>query len=444
MQKSKFTRIPHTYFSMWVRVLLLFVFLCGTQLAALISLHTQVKASHINQNARIIKTHTHDLVTDFDLQLVSATSSYTVGQKVTYTLTATNVSSSDYSFGAINIADTLIASGLAQIQATAGSSWSITSIAPDSPSIFTATYTGSYPIVAGEILPPITITGILTSSALGDFVNRAVLNVDGDSDLSNNSVLLTIRVSPVSTPIAIDTPTEEVTPTEEPTVAVTPPVGPDLGINLSTESASPLQSGQPVTYDLSVVNASAADLSVVPGLVTVTDVIPVGLENIVVSGSGWSLVAGEASSTQMHPARSLVSPTVVTAIYNASTVLPAGGALPPFQITGDVTDAALPRLTNTVSVLMPGDNNPINDSSFLTLPVIPAIEPTVEVTPTLEPTIEVTPTEEPTIEVTPTAIPSTGQPDMSVAFSLPNVGGNVQTGSSFVTDLVVSNTSTQC
>ncbi|WP_198925668.1 hypothetical protein [Dictyobacter vulcani] len=101
---------------------------------------------------------------------------FMVGDKVTYTLTATNAKTAGpvVSPNAIIVSD-IIPIGEKNLQAF-GSGWSFTISSTTSPAVITATFVGPFPVKAGESLPPITITAILTEDAVPSITDTATVD----------------------------------------------------------------------------------------------------------------------------------------------------------------------------------------------------------------------------------------------------------------------------
>lgn len=132
------------------------------------------------------------------------------------------------------------------------------------------------------------------------------------------------------------------------TVTGTPPLGPDptdddtavveeaetdLELKKKLVSEATVESGGLAVWELSVTNLGPADN---PGPLTVTDVIPEGLELVSAAGDGWS-----ESSTN----------GVLICIYNSG--LAAGEAAPPILVTTEVVQEETGPIVNAASVGSP-------------------------------------------------------------------------------------------
>ena len=185
---------------------------------------TKTKKTHNVINNHAVKPDTstkrHAPMQGSDLGITSSAdaASYTVGQTVTYTLTVTNGASADPILLGIPITVTdLAALGLSNVATSASSGWSFTNTSTTSPSLITAAYTGAYPIMAGESLPAITVTGTANGDALGIVANVATVSIVGDLNLANNSATVDVNISNAVTP----TPSPTTSPTSSPTPSPT-------------------------------------------------------------------------------------------------------------------------------------------------------------------------------------------------------------------------------
>jgi uncharacterized repeat protein (TIGR01451 family) len=86
----------------------------------------------------------------------------------------------------------------------------------------------------------------------------------------------------------------------------------------------------------------------VAGLITVTDVVPAGLNFVSATGTGWSCgVSGQTVTCTVTPAGGLA----------------AGASLPNISVTVNPTPAAVPSVTNTATVANANDLDPDNNAS---------------------------------------------------------------------------------
>jgi len=117
----------------------------------------------------------------------------------------------------------------------------------------------------------------------------------------------------------------------------------DLTVSKS-HAGSFLQGQVGATYTVSVSNTGGAPSA---GAVTVSDTVPAGLTPTAAAGAGWvcSIVVQSVSCTRSDP-------------------LAAGASYPPITLTVNVSPAAPPSLTNTVTVAGGGDINSSNNSAL--------------------------------------------------------------------------------
>ncbi|GLV58027.1 hypothetical protein KDH_48610 [Dictyobacter sp. S3.2.2.5] len=119
---------------------------------------------------------------------------FRVGDNVTFFVAVSNVSDSvsvdDPS--TISVED-VIPIGLNNIHVE-GKNWHFKVSDHDSPSVIDANFTGSAPLMPGQTLPVITITGRLTSDAVPTLTDTATVDVENDSNTDNNTVMYTIFV----------------------------------------------------------------------------------------------------------------------------------------------------------------------------------------------------------------------------------------------------------
>jgi uncharacterized repeat protein (TIGR01451 family) len=224
-----------------------------------------------------------------------------VGAPVTYTLTVHNELSagSVLAHQPITVTDTIPA-GLSDVTAT-GTHWDITT---DAQSVL-ATYTGAYPVLPGAILDPITIKGTLTSAAIPQIVNEAVVATPKDSNASNNRAHDTIEVQAPPLPT----------------------------INVSYQTRRPgnrphavnkcFVKGHAVTYQLMVQTLSSSE-SLAPKVpITILDTLPASLLHVTAKGKNWSVKVTQKGKN-----------TLVRAVYSVSHAISPGTPLPPLTING--------------------------------------------------------------------------------------------------------------
>jgi uncharacterized repeat protein (TIGR01451 family) len=114
---------------------------------------------------------------------------FKVGDKVTYVIVVSNLSSGDpvVAPNTISVSDVLPL-GLTDIKVDVDNSqWSYTSGDTNGPALLTVNYVGSYPVAAGQTLAPITITGKLTNDAVPYVTNTATVDTAGNSTVNNSA-----------------------------------------------------------------------------------------------------------------------------------------------------------------------------------------------------------------------------------------------------------------
>ncbi|GCE22624.1 hypothetical protein KDK_64240 [Dictyobacter kobayashii] len=311
----------------------------------------------------------------------AAGDTYTVGQNVNYVLQASNIQGAENQI--VTVLD-IASVGISNITVR-GAGWTIGVSNTVGPAALTATFNGPYPIAAGTNLPPITISGTLTGAAGPLFSNAVGITSSDDPDSSSNISIDSIAVrtatlATVTIPTVIETATPTVIETATPTAVMTalssatPAVTPTLGVASSptVQAASnrrPMAGSRLVQVrrpDLTIVNTNIyGDYALAHGLVNlnlvvankgnsasvvhsntiiVDDVIPLGLRNIQVKGKNWHITLSDT-----------ISPAVIHAQYTGPATLEADMALPPIEITGELTDDADPILTSTAMVSILGD-----------------------------------------------------------------------------------------
>jgi hypothetical protein len=130
-------------------------------------------------------------------------------------------------------------------------------------------------------------------------------------------------------------------------------LAPDLAITKGVENYKRhFTVGENVTFRLTAWNRKSAGPVKEPGSILVTDIIPVGLRDITVRGSDWAIAI-----------TSTISPTRITATYVGTYPVLSGEVLPSIEITGELTKNAVPNLTDTAIVGVPGDTNANNNVS---------------------------------------------------------------------------------
>ncbi|GCE30515.1 hypothetical protein KDA_59990 [Dictyobacter alpinus] len=112
---------------------------------------------------------------------------FQVGDTVTYTLIVTNAETAGpvVAPNQVTVSD-IIPLGEKNLQAS-GSGWTFTISSTTSPAVITATFVGPYPVRAGESLPPITITAILTSDAVPAITDTATVATPGNRGVNSTA-----------------------------------------------------------------------------------------------------------------------------------------------------------------------------------------------------------------------------------------------------------------
>src|SRR5579883_421838 len=343
-----------------IRAFLLFVVLLGGQFSLLagltgltrvqaavhptglikpVSKPSGVAALKPTHNNVATKTHRTHAGPDLKLQALAGAASYHVGNTLTLTFTVDNEIGADLVLSGVPVTVTsALPAGLTNVKAPTTNSnvWNITVSSATSPSLVKATYVGSYPIAAGTVLPAITVTGMVTNKLVGLFSDSASAAVSGDSSLGNNTANVSVNIQPDAASAA----------------------APYLTVNEATSSGiTNAAVGDTVTFNLLVTNTNAAGNENSANSITISDVIPTGLTNVSVNGQNWTIDA---------PAPGQVGPTLVTATYTGTYPVAPGQTLTPFSITGTLTAAALPLLTNTVIVNSPDNTDLLNNFAVFT------------------------------------------------------------------------------
>ncbi len=138
---------------------------------------------------------------DLGITDTASSASYNVGDTIAYTLTVTNAPTADSVILPVPITVTDdVFSGLSNVTASAPSGWSISISSTTSPSTVTATYTGTFPIAAGAILPVITVTGTATQSSIMYPNQGSVTTLPGDMDEADKSAVVFVTVNSAPQP----------------------------------------------------------------------------------------------------------------------------------------------------------------------------------------------------------------------------------------------------
>jgi uncharacterized repeat protein (TIGR01451 family) len=277
---------------------------------------------------------------------------FEVGKPVTYTLTGSDLSSAGSVLGgdAITIVDTIPAGLTGITDSDSSGNWSLSLNTTSGPATLTATYIGTYPVTSGMTLPPITITGTLTSAAIPNLANTATISTPKDTNPTNDTAANSIPVVPQ----------------------------PDLSLTKTIPASGLLQVGHSVTYALIATNGSTAG-PVLGDPIIITDTIPAGFSNLTTSAnSDWTVsLAGTTS------------PTTMTATYTGSYPIASGATLSTISLTGTLTAASHPQVTNTASVSTLNDGDTDNNNASITSPVLLAPDLSLSKTVALAPTLSV-------------------------------------------------------
>ncbi|MCC6931569.1 MAG: DUF11 domain-containing protein [Gemmatimonadaceae bacterium] len=242
---------------------------------------------------------------DLAIAKSSSPATFSVGSNATYTLNVSNVSSYATT-GVITVTDVLPA-GLTYVSAN-GTGWSCAFAAG------TLTCTAPGPLAGGSSLNAITLTVAVGAGAAPSVANTATVGTTvPDADPANNT-------STATNPVAVPTP--------------------DLSIAKSHSGSFAV--GSTGSFTLTITNAGNLATA---ATTTVTDVLPAGLTFASASSGTFTCAhaAGTVSCTRTTP----------IAIAEVATI----------TLVVNVTAAALPGVTNTATVAVPGDGNNANNSA---------------------------------------------------------------------------------
>lgn len=278
-------------------------------------------------NPAIQRIYLHDVnftYPESDLAIVkSHLGNFTENQTGAYTLSVTNNASASTEIGPITVTDTLPA-GLSFVSAS-GTAWACGTVGQN----VTCTHPG--PLIAGNSLPNITLNVLAGAAAVPSVTNTAV--VVGTSPDANNA----------------DNSSSDLT--------VVDAIQANLAISKSHVGV--FNENQIGTYTLSVSNDASADDE--PGVISVTDTLPAGLNFSSATGTGWTCGAIGQNVTCAH-----------------AGPLAAGGSLPDISLNVLATAAAVPSVTNTANVagtLSDADSSDNSNSDFTVVIGAPAITP---------------------------------------------------------------------
>ncbi len=258
------------------------------------------------------------------------TGTYKIGDSIPFTLTASNIGGAA-SGGVVSVTDVLPA-GLTAVSMS-GTGWACT--------LATLTCTRSTAIgnsIGSNTAPVITLTA--TATTAGTYDNKAT--VSGGSEQStlntNNSATDSITI-----------------------------IGPDLSI--SKTHTGYYRAGNPIPFTITVSNIGAASSL---GVITVTDLLPSGLNAQSISGTGWTCTLATATCTTSIVAgitapSNTLAPITLTAVasaegtYDNKATVSGGGENPALNTNNTATDSVviyspLPNITliKTVSNITQG------------------------------------------------------------------------------------------
>ncbi|GLV55121.1 hypothetical protein KDH_19680 [Dictyobacter sp. S3.2.2.5] len=346
---------------------------------------------------------------------------YAVGQQVSYVLQVTNAQVPEKQI--VSVFD-IAAVGISNVTFTAPG-WTLGASNTVGPVALSGTFNGPYPIAAGANLPPITISGTLTSTAGPLFSNAAAVISSDDPDSPSNICVDSIAVQAAVTPtvtatapsmgtttptvvsgttptaVAIATPTagRSVPPTfvAEPAATATAPTTGSTATAMpaTTPAATSSAATATGTYNqgmaarpflkrrsglaLAIVNSNLyGSHASVQGRVKLALVVantstirttadPGSIVVDEVIPLGLSQIAAQGKDWRISLSDT-VSPAIVHAQYTGKAELGPDMALPPISITGVLNRDAVPILTSTAAVNLSGSsdsNNAITASDTL-------------------------------------------------------------------------------
>ena len=232
----------------------------------------------------------------------------------TYSLTVSNYGALATS-GTVTVIDT-IPTGLTATAAS-GTGWTCTL---NTPAAGQVQCTRSDALAAGSSYPPITLTVNVASTAPSSVTNGATVSGGGDYYTNNNTATDPTTINGV----------------------------PDLTISKS--HTGNFTDGTTASYALTVGNAGGAATS---GTITLKDTLPTGLT---VPNGAVTLTGTNAANWTCSATNNIITCTSPAAI--------AAGGSSIFNLTGiQVGAAAVPSVTNTVTVSGGGETNTANDSA---------------------------------------------------------------------------------
>ena len=143
-------------------------------------------------------TPTPTLLPDVGIsQTIAGNATVQTGQTVSYTLRVVSTSPGGPIPSQFVKVKDVLPIGLKNVTVT-GTNWAIIMSSSVSPVLIASTYRGQYPIAPGTALPPIIVTGTVSSDAPSSITCTALAGVSGDSNPDNNIANNTIYVAPPS------------------------------------------------------------------------------------------------------------------------------------------------------------------------------------------------------------------------------------------------------
>ncbi|GCE31644.1 hypothetical protein KDA_71280 [Dictyobacter alpinus] len=228
----------------------------------------------------------------------------------------------------------------------------------------------------------------------------------------------------IPTPTPSPTPVPTLSPTPVPTLtpSPTPLPLPDLTIQQIHAGGSNLGIGQTLSEQISISSLPSAGAVSGSNLVHMVAVLPVGLKNVTVSGSNWSIIMTGA-----------LSPILISATYIGTYPVLPGTILPPIRLSGIVASAVGIAITDTAVVQTPGDRQSANNLATDTF--VTVAQPTLITPLSVQTTIPAT-----LIPLTLQALPL-GLPNLQ--FQLTHNGNTFYVGQAVTSTLTVSNVGPQ-
>jgi uncharacterized repeat protein (TIGR01451 family) len=252
-----------------------------------------------------------------------------IGDQITYTATVTNAMNADVVGTGQPITLTIsLPDGLSGVTPDGGTDWQTTT----NGTTVLASYSGSYPIAAGASPAPVTITATMQTPSNMSPVSSATVTTPQDTNNSNdigNDTLTICAPNLAMSTIHLDTGTSQV--------------------------------GQTVTYTLSVSDGMAGGPVIAGQPITVTDAVPLSINQVTSTGTGWQFTTNPT-----------LTATMITATYTGDYPILTGDSLPDITLNGVLTGAAVPTVTNSAKVSTPLDTDPSDNVSSDTLNVAPA------------------------------------------------------------------------